>query len=157
MPETKPTRYARLAAELRRLLETEHDFTANAANLAALLYHTLPDINWAGLYINRHGVLVLGPFQGKPACARIPLGKGVCGTSAHRQEAITVPDVRRFPGHIACDIASQSEIVIPLIENGRVIGVLDLDSPELSHFDSEDRAGLEQLVQIFLDKTETPD
>jgi GAF domain-containing protein len=123
---------------------------ANAANLSALLYHSLPDLNWAGFYLLRAGELVLGPFQGKVACVRIPLGQGVCGTAAQRRETIVVPDVHAFPGHIACDAASRSEIVLPLLHNGRLSGVLDLDSPIPERFDRDDAAGLEALVDLFL-------
>ena len=121
--------YRDLAAQLRELLADERDLIANAANLAALLYHGLPELNWAGCYFLKGGVLVLGPFQGKPACTRIALGKGVCGTAAATGRAVLVENVHEFPGHIACDGASNSEIVLPLVKDGRVVGVLDLDSP----------------------------
>ena len=125
---------------------------ANAANTAALIYHGLPDLNWAGFYFaDGERELMLGPFQGKPACVRIPWGEGVCGTAAARRETILVPEVHEFPGHIACDPASRSELVVPLIEGGRVLGVLDLDSPVPDRFDEADRAGVERLVAIFLD------
>jgi len=123
---------------------------ANAANMAALLFANLEDLNWAGFYFLRGEELVLGPFQGKVACVRIALGKGVCGTAAQRRETIIVPDVHAFPGHIACDVASQSEIVIPLIEGGRIWGVLDLDSPKRARFGAADAAGLERCVAEFL-------
>ena len=142
--------YRDLAAQLTSLIEGEPDRVANAANMAALLYHGLPDLNWAGFYFTQAGELVLGPFQGQPACVRIPWGNGVCGTAASRGETVLVPDVHDFPGHIACDPVSQSELVVPLIEDGRVTGVLDLDSPKLARFDAEDQAGCEQLVQVFL-------
>ncbi len=142
--------YEDLAAQLAALLEGEDDPVANAANAAALIYHGLPDLNWAGFYYNRGGELVLGPFQGKPACVRIPWGKGVCGTAAARGAAVIVPDVHDFPGHIACDPASRSELVVPLVRDGEVLGVLDLDSPLPGRFDEADRAGVERLVAILL-------
>jgi L-methionine (R)-S-oxide reductase len=142
--------YQHLCEQLGALLADESDFTANAANTAALLFHSLPDINWAGFYLTRGEELVLGPFQGKPACVRIPFGKGVCGTSAATAEPIVVPDVDDFPGHIACDNTSRSEVVVPLLSWGRVLGVLDLDSPSLNRFDEEDCEGLESVVSILL-------
>jgi L-methionine (R)-S-oxide reductase len=147
----KPAFYAGVAADARALLEGERDPIANAANLAALIYHTLPDLNWAGFYLMKDGELVLGPFQGKPACVRIAVGKGVCGTAAARRESVLVPDVDAFPGHIACDSASRSELVVPLVKNGTLLGVLDLDSPSLSRFDDDDRRGCEVLVAIYLE------
>ena len=144
--------YAELAEQLAALLEGVPYPVANAANTAALIYHGLPDLNWAGFYFaDGERELMLGPFQGKPACVRIPWGEGVCGTAAARRETILVPDVHEFPGHIACDPASRSELVVPLIEGGRVLGVLDLDSPVPDRFDEADRAGVERLVAIFLD------
>jgi GAF domain-containing protein len=142
----KPATYAALETQLRALLHGERDFIANSANTAALLWHSLPDLNWAGVYRLVHGELVLGPFQGKPACVRIQLGQGVCGTAAAQKQTILVPDVRQFPGHIACDAASQSEIVVPLVRNGQLLGVLDLDSPQRNRFDAADQAGLEKLA-----------
>lgn len=153
-PATKPERYTALHTQLTGLLAGERDFIANAANLAALLYHALPDLNWAGFYRWNGAELVLGPFQGRPACVRIGLGRGVCGTAAARRQTVLVPDVRAFPGHIACDSASQSEIVVPLLTQNRLIGVLDLDSPGLARFDLEDQAGLETLVALFLAGTD---
>jgi GAF domain-containing protein len=150
---TKPERYAELVGELRGLLDGEDDFIANAANMAALLFNGLPDLNWAGFYLLKGGELVLGPFQGKPACVRIALGQGVCGTAAARRESVLVEDVEAFPGHIACDSASRSELVVPLLRAGAVLGVLDLDAPIIARFDAEDRAGCEALVRIFLDHT----
>jgi GAF domain-containing protein len=149
----KASDYASLARELQGLLQGEHDLIANAANTAALLFHALPDLNWAGFYFLRGAELVVGPFQGKPACVRIALGKGVCGTAAERQQTVRVPDVQAFPGHIACDAASRSEIVVPLLSGARLIGVLDLDSPLLARFDDEDARGLERLAQIFVEST----
>jgi L-methionine (R)-S-oxide reductase len=146
----KASLYRDLAAQLRSLIEGEPDRIANAANMAALLYHGLPDLNWAGFYFAQGGELVLGPFQGQPACVRIPWGKGVCGAAASCSETVLVSDVHEFPGHIACDPVSQSELVVPLIEDGSVTGVLDLDSPRLARFDEEDRAGCEHLVAVFL-------
>ena len=151
MPESKPDAYRDLAMQLKALLAGETDRIANAANMAALIYHGLPDLNWAGFYVRRGQELVLGPFQGKPACVRIPLGKGVCGTAALRGATVLVPDVHNFPGHIACDPASRSELVVPLIEAGEVSGVLDLDSPLAGRFDEVDQAGCEQLAALFVD------
>lgn len=151
---TKTDLYQGLAAQLRAMLEDEHDLIANAANLGALLYHTLPDLNWAGFYFLKGQVLVLGPFQGKWACTRIALGKGVCGTAALQRCTVVVENVHQFPGHIACDAASNSEIVVPILKEGQVFGVLDLDSPLLSRFDAADQAGLESLVEIFVERTD---
>jgi GAF domain-containing protein len=131
-------------------LAGEADFTANLANAAAAVFHTLPGLNWAGFYLLRGQQLVLGPFQGKPACVRIPMGKGVCGTAAERRKPVLVPDVHEFPGHIACDSASRSELVVPLIHGETLIGVLDLDSPLLARFDAHDQAGCEALVAIII-------
>ena len=150
----KSAAYGELKAQLSGLYLGERDGLANAANLSALLYHTLPDLNWAGVYLQRAGELVLGPFQGKVACVRIPLGQGVCGTAAQRRETLVVPDVHAFPGHIACDAASRSEIVLPLLQNGRLWGVLDLDSPIPDRFDQDDVAGLEALVDVFLQSSD---
>ena len=151
MTPDKPQLYRDLARQLAALLAGETDRVANAANMAALLYHGLPDLNWAGFYFRRGEELVLGPFQGNPACVRIPIGRGVCGTAAARGASVLVPDVHDFPGHIACDPASRSELVVPLIEGGQVLGVLDLDSPFPARFDEADRAGCEQLVALFVD------
>jgi len=145
--------YAQLAAALRSLLAGEPDPIANAANLAALLYHSLPELNWVGFYFVRAGELVLGPFQGKPACVRIAFGRGVCGTAASRRSSVVVQDVSRFPGHIACDPQSCAELVVPLLAGERLLGVLDLDSPRVGRFDEEDRRGIEQLAQIYLQST----
>jgi GAF domain-containing protein len=119
--------------------------------MSSLLSHTLPDLNWAGFYLLKDSELVLGPFQGKPACVRIAIGKGVCGTAAQRRTSVVVPDVEAFPGHIACDSASRSELVVPILKDGQLLGVLDLDSPVVSRFDEADRAGCEALVRIFVD------
>jgi len=146
----KDADYASLAEELNSLLVGEQDFIANAANTSALLFDALPDINWAGFYFLRNGELVVGPFQGKPACVRIPLGKGVCGTAAASRKTIVVRDVHEFPGHIACDAASQSEIVVPLLRGDELLGVLDIDSPSVGRFDDADRRGIERLATIFV-------
>ena len=150
MGSKKRTAYDELVIELAALLADESDLIANTANMAALLYHHLPELNWAGFYFTKAGELVLGPFQGQPACVRIAWGDGVCGAAAARGEAIVVPDVEAFPGHIACDPVSRSELVVPLISAGRVVGVLDLDSPRHGRFDEEDREGCERLVSVLL-------
>jgi L-methionine (R)-S-oxide reductase len=137
------------------LLEVERDFIANAANFASLLYHSLPDLNWAGFYILKDEELVLGPFQGRPACVRIAIGKGVCGVAAAQRQTVIVANVHDFPGHIACDSASNSEIVVPLLRDGRLIGVLDLDSPSFARFDEADAHGLNELASVFVESTDT--
>ncbi|HWN11435.1 MAG TPA: GAF domain-containing protein [Pyrinomonadaceae bacterium] len=147
---SKAELYSNLALQLRSLLEGECDFIANAANVSSLLFHSLPDLNWAGFYLYKEGELVLGPFQGEPACVRIAIGKGVCGTAAEIRQTVVVENVHEFPGHIACDSKSQSEIVVPLIKDQQLIGVLDLDSPLLSRFDDEDARGLNELAEIFV-------
>ena len=141
--------YQSLLQATRALLAAETDPIANAANTAALLFNTLPGLNWAGFYILHGDTLVLGPFQGKPACVRIAIGKGVCGSAAQKQETLVVKDVHAFPGHIACDAASNSEIVVPLIKNGKLWGVLDIDSPLPARFDDTDRRFLEELAGLF--------
>ncbi|WP_095155593.1 GAF domain-containing protein [Pseudomonas sp. Irchel 3E13] len=146
--------YALLAAQLEALLSGERDFIANAAQFSAFLYNQVDDLNWAGFYLNRDGELVLGPFQGQVACVRIAFGRGVCGAAAASLQTQRVEDVHAFPGHIACDSASNSELVIPLVKDGRLIGVLDLDSPKLARFTVEDQAGLEHLAGIFLQATD---
>jgi GAF domain-containing protein len=148
--------YVELAQQLEGLLAGERDAIANAANTAALIFTTLPDLNWAGFYFLRGDTLVLGPFQGKPACVRIEMGRGVCGAAAQRRETMRVEDVNAFPDHIACDSASRSELVVPLIHNGAVIGVLDLDSPIPARFDSVDQAGLERIAALFLAGSDAP-
>ena len=153
----KLTYTKRLAAKANALLDNETDFCANIANVAALLFHALPNVNWVGFYFLRDGDLVLGPFQGKPACTRIAMGKGVCGTAAARRETIVVPDVHKFPGHIACDEASNAEIVIPVIYETRLVGVLDLDSPNPGRFDELDRQGLEEIVAILVERSQFDD
>ena len=142
--------YRALADSLASLIADEPDPIANLANAAALIWEALPDINWSGFYLLRGGELVLGPFQGRPACVRIALGKGVCGTAAATRRTQLVRDVEEFPGHIACDAASRSEIVVPLHTGERLVGVWDVDSPKLARFDEDDRVGMEQLAQIFM-------
>lgn len=148
-PAAKDQQYRELAGQAQALLQGERDAIANAANLVSLIWHTLPDLNWAGFYFLRAGELVLGPFQGKPACVRIALGKGVCGTAAQSRKPVIVKNVHEFPGHIVCDTASNSEIVVPLLKGSQLLGVLDLDSPRLARFDEDDRAGLEALAAIW--------
>lgn len=140
-----------LARDLGALLHGERDLVANAANTAALIWDALPGLNWAGFYLYKSGELVLGPFQGKPACVRIAVGKGVCGTAAARRATVVVEDVHAFPGHIACDSASNSEIVVPLLKGGELLGVLDLDSPLHARFGEVEKRGLEQLAKIFVE------
>jgi GAF domain-containing protein len=142
--------FEELRQQLTGLLAGERDGLANCANLTALIYGAMPALNWAGFYFIRGAELVLGPFQGQVACVRIALGKGVCGTAAERGETLVVPDVHAFPGHIACDAASRSEIVVPLVHSGRLLGVLDLDSPDPGRFDREDAEGLGSLVRLLL-------
>ena len=142
--------YSELHVQARALLKGERDASANAANIAALVFHSLPDLNWAGFYWRREDELVLGPFQGKPACVRIAIGKGVCGTAAREKRTVVVPDVDKFPGHIACDSASRSEIVVPVMRTIDVLGVLDVDSPSLARFDADDAIGLEELVNLIV-------
>ena len=148
--QPKPALYRDVAASLAALLEGETDALANLANASALLSSALERINWCGFYLMREGELVLGPFQGKPACVRIALGKGVCGTAAARRETLVVQDVHAFPGHIACDAHSRSEIVVPIVVHGALRGVLDVDSPETDRFDTEDRSGLEAFVAALV-------
>ena len=150
----KPDAYRELLGQLAALFAGERDGIANAANMSALLYTALPDLNWAGFYFLRKNELVLGPFQGKVACVRIPVGRGVCGTAAERRETVIVADVNAFPGHIACDAASRSEIVVPLIQHGQLKGVLDLDSAELARFDAQDREGLYAAAELLLQSSD---
>src|ERR1051325_3789715 len=147
---SKPELYAELRSQLHALLEGERDVIANAANFSSLLYHSLPDINWVGFYFLKDDELVLGPFQGRPACVRIAIGKGVCGVAAEQRQTILVDNVHEFPGHIACDSASNSEIVVPLVAGEKLIGVLDVDSPSLGRFNDDDASGLNELTAIFL-------
>ncbi len=146
--------YNLLAAQVQALFTDERDFIANAAQFSAFLYNQVDDLNWAGFYLNRNEELVLGPFQGQVACVRIPFSKGVCGAAAATRQTQRVEDVHAFPGHIACDSASNSELVIPLVKEGRLIGVLDLDSPKLARFSEADQVGLERLAAIFLELTD---
>jgi len=152
MAVDKAAAYAQLEKSLEALLDGESDPIAGAANMAALLYWSLPELNWAGFYLldASSGDLLVGPFQGKPACVRIPVGKGVCGTAAARRATVIVRDVHEFPGHIACDSASNSEVVVPILAGDRLVGVLDLDSPVRNRFDEVDARGLEALVRVFL-------
>lgn len=147
--QDKQRLYKQINTYLTGLISEESDWLAGISNASAILYHLMPDINWAGFYLYRGGELVLGPFQGKPACIRIPLGKGVCGISAEARRIQVVEDVNQFPGHIACDVASQSEIVLPIIKNGKLIGVLDIDSPIKARFDKQDAEGLSSFVNIL--------
>ena len=149
---SKPAQYAQLLAQARALLSGEHDRIANAANLSALVYHSLPGLNWVGFYFFDGTELVVGPFQGLPACVRIPLDKGVCGAAATTRQTQCIVDVHAFPGHIACDSASNSEVVVPLVAgDGRLLGVFDIDSPEHARFDGDDQRGLEALAQAFVE------
>ena len=147
---TKAEQYAQLLEQARGLMHGEHDRVANAANLSSLVFHALPDLNWVGFYFFDGKELVVGPFQGHPACVRIALGRGVCGTAAQTRETQRVPDVEAFPGHIPCDSASRSELVVPLYAGERLVGVFDLDSPVLDRFDAEDQAGLEAIAHAFI-------
>ncbi|HWI23705.1 MAG TPA: GAF domain-containing protein [Lysobacter sp.] len=151
---SKPEQYAQLLEQARALLHGERDRIANAANLSALVYHALPQLNWVGFYFYDGSELVVGPFQGLPACVRIPLDKGVCGAAARTRTTQRIEDVHAFPGHIACDSASNSELVVPLVLDGELIGVFDLDSPVHARFDVEDQAGLEAIAQAFLHSLE---
>ena len=148
---SKPEQYAQLLEQARALLHGERDRIANAANLSALVYHALPDLNWVGFYFFDGDELVVGPFQGLPACVRIPLAKGVCGAAARLRQTQRVEDVNAFPGHIACDSASRSELVVPLYQGDTLLGVFDLDSPLPARFDADDQAGLEAIAQTYLD------
>jgi L-methionine (R)-S-oxide reductase len=155
--QSKIAVYDQMSAKLRELIADQTDFLANISNFAALVFTTLPDLNWAGFYLLRGTDLVLGPFQGKPACSCIALGDGVCGTAALRRAAVLVPDVHAFPGHIVCDEASQSEIVVPVFKDDHLIGVLDMDSPTIGRFDEVDRDHIEGLLRILMAGTEVPD
>ncbi|WP_433853537.1 GAF domain-containing protein [Stenotrophomonas nitritireducens] len=148
---SKPEQYAQLLAQARALVHGENDRIANAANLSALVYHALPQLNWVGFYFFDGTELVVGPFQGLPACVRIPLHKGVCGAAASTRQTQRVEDVDAFPGHIACDSASRSELVVPLVHDGALVGVFDLDSPVTSRFDADDQAGLEAIARVFVE------
>ncbi len=153
---SKAERYVELAEALEGLLAGEPDPIANLANAAALVMDGLDELNWAGFYLMRGGELVLGPFQGKPACVRIPAGRGVCGTAVARRQSVLVEDVHAFPGHIACDAASRSELVVPLLRDGDVLGVIDLDSPDPARFDADDQAGVERIAALYLAASHAP-
>jgi L-methionine (R)-S-oxide reductase len=155
--DSKPAQFQLICAQLAEMLGQETSIVANTANTAALLYHSLSDVNWVGFYLYEGGELVLGPFQGKPACTRIRIGKGVCGTAAAQEETVIVPDVSQFPGHIVCDTASKSEIVVPLLNWGRLIGVMDIDSASLDRFDEDDREGLESVAAVLVSSVVTDD
>ena len=152
----RPAAYRDLAQQLTALIGDETDLIANAANASALLFDLLPDLNWAGFYLMKQGELVLGPFQGKPACIRIPLGRGVCGTAAATRTSQLVADVHAFPGHIACDAASRSELVVPLLHGDTLVGVIDLDSPLPGRFDADDQAGIEAVAAVFVGSSVNP-
>jgi len=156
-PEEKSEFYQLLNSQLKALLENEHYMLPNLSNASALLGAALKDINWAGFYLIHHQELLLGPFQGKPACVHISIGKGVCGTAVSQNKTQLVPDVHEFPGHIACDSASRSEIVVPLRWKGHIIGVLDIDSPVLSRFEAADQAGLEEFAAILVETIDWPE
>jgi L-methionine (R)-S-oxide reductase len=147
----KAQHYRELAEQMRGLLDGERDRIANAANFASLVFNSVPALNWAGFYFYDGRELVVGPFQGQPACVRIAMGKGVCGTAAATRQTQVVRDVHEFPGHIACDAASQSEIVVPLFDGDNLIGVWDVDSPEVARFDEEDRIGMERLANLYVE------
>jgi L-methionine (R)-S-oxide reductase len=151
---TKSARYASIARRLEALLAGERDFLANTANTAALIFELGGDLNWAGFYFLQGEELVLGPFQGRTACVRIAMGTGVCGTAARNRETLVVPNVHQFEGHIACDAASNAEIVVPLLDADQLLGVMDLDSPTVDRFDEEDRSGVEELARIYLRSTD---
>ncbi len=148
--ENKTEFYAELLGQLRALVSGERDWLANFANASSLIFHSLPELNWAGFYLLKGGELVLGPFQGKPACIRIAVGRGVCGGAVAQGRSLVVADVHAFPGHIACDAASRAELVVPLCVGGEIIGVLDLDSPQPGRFDEDDRVGCERLMEVLL-------
>ncbi len=150
----KSDTYNELRKQTCSMFERERHPLANSANFASLVYHGLPELNWAGFYFLEDDELVLGPFCGRPACVRIGLGKGVCGTAAQERRTVLVEDVHAFPGHIACDAASNSEIVVPLVKEGRLLGVFDVDSPQKGRFDATDQQGVEALVAAFLERTE---
>ena len=150
MTEDRSVDYESLGAQLEALLHDETDVLANSANFVGLVYNALPDVNWLGIYVLRDHELVLGPFQGNPACVRIPIGQGVCGTAARDRKTIRVADVHEFDGHIVCDPASRSEVVVPLVAGGRLLGVLDIDSPLPARFSEQDQRGVESLCEVFI-------
>jgi GAF domain-containing protein len=147
----KPADYASLARELTSLLADEADLIANAANTAALIFEAVPRLNWVGFYFLKDGGLVVGPFQGRPACVRIAAGQGVCGAAVARKQTVLVDDVHAFPGHIACDVDSRSELVVPLLRDGAILGVLDLDSPLTGRFEAEDQVGVERIATLYVE------
>lgn len=149
MIDNKQQHYAQLAQQVEAIVAGEQDIIANMANISAILYWSLEKVNWAGFYLLKDQQLVLGPFHGQPACIRIPIGKGVCGTAVSENSIQLIEDVHQFSGHIACDAASNSEIVLPIRQNNRVIAVLDIDSPDIARFDLDDKAGLSQIVDIL--------
>ena len=153
--DRKAELYAELTGQLRGMLTGERDWLANLANTSALIFQGLPELNWAGFYLWRGGELVVGPFQGKPACVRIAAGRGVCGGAVAQRRSLVVPDVHAFPGHIACDAASRSELVVPLLQGETILGVLDLDSPHPGRFDDEDRVGCEEMMAVLLEATDS--
>ncbi len=150
MTEGRSIDYESLGAQLEALLHDETDVLANSANFVGLVYNALPDVNWLGIYVLRDEELVLGPFQGNPACVRIPIGRGVCGTAARDRKTMRVADVHEFDGHIVCDPASRSEVVVPLVAGGRLLGVLDIDSPLPARFSEQDQRGVESLCEVFI-------
>ena len=150
MTEDRSVDYESLGAQLEVLLHDETDVLANSANFVGLVYNALPDVNWLGIYVLRDNELVLGPFQGNPACVRIPIGQGVCGTAARDRKTMRVADVHEFDGHIVCDPASRSEVVVPLVAGGRLLGVLDIDSPLPARFSERDQRGVESLCEVFI-------
>jgi GAF domain-containing protein len=150
MTEGRSVDYESLGAQLEALLHDETDVLANSANFVGLVYNALPDVNWLGIYVLRDEELVLGPFQGNPACVRIPIGQGVCGTAARDRKTMRVADVHEFDGHIVCDPASRSEVVVPLVAGGRLLGVLDIDSPLPARFSEQDQRGVESLCEVFI-------
>lgn len=150
MTEGRSVDYESLGAQLEALLHDETDVLANSANFVGLVYNALPDVNWLGIYVLRDEELVLGPFQGNPACVRIPIGQGVCGTAARDSKTLRVADVHEFDGHIVCDPASRSEVVVPLVAGGRLLGVLDIDSPLPARFSEQDQRGIESLCEVFI-------
>jgi L-methionine (R)-S-oxide reductase len=153
---TKSQQYEQLLAQARALMHGERDRIANAANLSSLVFHSLPDLNWVGFYFHDGRELVVGPFQGRPACVRIALGRGVCGTAAKERRTQRVADVEAFPGHIPCDSASRSELVVPLYRGDELVGVFDLDSPILDRFDADDQRGLEAIAAAYVDSLDAP-
>ncbi len=155
-PQDRKEMYGLLAQQLQALMDGERDCIPNMANMSALIHQALENVNWTGFYLMKDGMLVLGPFQGNPACIRIPVGRGVCGTAAKTMQTQLVPDVHLFPGHIACDAQSRSEVVVPLVKDGKLLGVLDIDSPIQNRFDADDQKGLETLAQMLIQGCDWP-